>query len=124
MDFSIWILVVAVAAVAYFYWNQRKGSGPDGARKPGAPLTPPPAANPTAAPAAAPSASASAAPARPMAAAAAAGGPAASYDEYRRVSPSNMVYGKLTCNRCGSNRIRVEGGTAGCMSCGAALYRA
>ena len=56
--------------------------------------------------------------------AAAAGGPAASYDEYRRVSPSNMVYGKLTCNRCGSNRIRVEGGAAACMSCGASLYRA
>ena len=116
MDFSIWILVIAVAAVAYFYWNQRKGSASGDERKPGAPVNPP-------APAAAPAATASAPPARAAAAAGSAGSPAASYDEYRRVSPSNFVYGKLTCNRCGSNLIRVEGGTAGCMSCGAALYR-
>jgi hypothetical protein len=121
MDFSIVILVVAVAAVAYFVWNQRKGAGPsDQAR----PMPPAPAAStPVSAPvSAAPVASAANAAAR--AAPAAAGSAAASYDEYRRVSPSNMVYGKLTCNRCGSNLIRVEGGTAGCTTCGAALYRA
>ena len=124
MDFSIWILVVAVAAVAYFYWNQRKGSASGDERKaaPGAPVHP--AAPAAGAAAAAPPAPAAAPAARATAATGAAGGPAASYDEYRRISPSNMVYGKLTCNRCGSNRIRVEGGTAGCMSCGAALYRA
>jgi hypothetical protein len=115
MDFSILILVVAVAAVAYFYWNQRKGSTPGDERKapPAAPVGAPPAA---AAPVA------SAAPARP--AVAVAGTAAASYDEYRRVNPSNMVYGKLTCNRCGSNLIRVDGGAAGCLTCGASLYRA
>jgi ribosomal protein S27E len=35
-----------------------------------------------------------------------------------------MVYGKLTCNRCGSNLLSTSGGVASCGSCGAALYRA
>ncbi len=52
------------------------------------------------------------------------GGPLGSYDEYRRVSPSNMINGKLTCNQCGSNLIRTVGGTASCTTCGASLYRA
>jgi hypothetical protein len=123
MDFSILILVAAVAAVAYFYWNRRKGSAPGDERKaaPGAPVNTPAAAS---GPATAAAPGADAAPARAMATAGGAGSPAASYDEYRRVSPSNMVYGKLTCNRCGSNLIRVEGGAAACMSCGASLYRA
>ena len=51
------------------------------------------------------------------------GDAAASYDEYRQRAPSNMINGKLTCNRCGSSLIRTEGGTASCTSCGAALYR-
>jgi hypothetical protein len=114
MDFSIAILIVAIAAVAYFVWNQRKRSGDSG--KAAAPSAAPPASMPAATPRSA--ASPSAAPA------AGSGGALASYDEYRRTSPSNMVYNKLTCNRCGSNLIRTTGGMASCMSCGAALYRA
>lgn len=55
----------------------------------------------------------------------AAGGPvpAASYEAYRRQHPSHMVYGKLTCQHCGSNLIRREQGVARCESCSAALYR-
>jgi hypothetical protein len=110
MDLSILILVIAVAAVAYFVWNQRKGSrGPTAT---GAPPVP------------APAPMASATPARPAPAAPAGAGPLDSYDEYRRANPSHMVYNKLTCNRCGSNRIAVAGGTALCSNCGAALYRA
>ena len=50
-------------------------------------------------------------------------GVAASYDDYRRLAPSNMINGKLTCNRCGSNLLRQGGGEASCSSCGSALYR-
>jgi hypothetical protein len=107
MDLSILILVIAVAAVASFVWNQRQGSsGPAATSAPPAPAPAPVAT-----------------PAKPAPAEAGAG-PLASYDEYRRANPSHMVYNKLTCNRCGSNRIAVAGGTAVCGNCGAALYRA
>jgi hypothetical protein len=110
MDWSIVILIVAVAAVAYFVWNQRKGAGDStattGSAGPSAAATPPRPATPAAA---TPTSGAS---------------PLASYDEYRRVNPSHMVYNKLTCNRCGSNMIKTSGGTALCGNCGAALYRA
>ena len=99
MSWNTLILILVVAAVAYFVWKQRGGKTD----------------------------------ALPAAAAAGAGvagsgvsstGPAASYDEYRRRAPSNMINGKLTCTQCGSNLISVGGGTASCSSCGTALYRA
>jgi lipopolysaccharide export system protein LptC len=48
---------------------------------------------------------------------------AASYEDYRRLAPSNMINGKLTCKHCGSNLLRQGGGVASCSSCGSALYR-
>ncbi|MGE5116100.1 MAG: hypothetical protein ACM3N6_06355 [Betaproteobacteria bacterium] len=104
MNLSIVIGVIIVALVAWFLWNRNKG-GAVGTSA--APTRPAPSAAPSPAPMPA----------------VAAGGPLGSYEEYRRVSPSNMVYGKLTCNRCGSNLLRTSAGVASCSSCGAALYR-
>ena len=104
MNLSIVIGIIVVAVVAWFLWNRNKG-----AAAPPAATSAPPAPTP--------------APAAPLPGRAAAA-PLGSYDDYRRVSPSNMVYGKLTCNRCGSNLLSTSGGVASCGSCGAALYRA
>lgn len=103
MNIYVVLFVVAVAAVVYFVWSQR-------AKRPDSTAAAPPPQLPAS--------TASALATTPSAA-----GLLASYDEYRRVHPSNMLYGKLTCNRCGSNLLRSAGGTASCMSCGAALYR-
>ena len=105
MNSSIVILIVVVAlAVAWYLWSRRDkqptstgGSG----------TTPGATATPKLAPATVAPAS----------------GALGSYDEYRRVSPSNMRLGKLTCNRCGSNLIATTNSTASCSNCGAALYR-
>jgi len=111
MSWSIVILIAVAAAVAYFVLKRGKSSDSPMA------ATPQPAAAPTAAPASASSASsaATAARARPS---------ASSYEEYRRTSPSNMINGRLTCNRCGSNLIQTQGGSATCSSCGSLLYGA
>lgn len=101
MNVYVVMFVVAVAAVVYFVWSQRSKRPPQADA---------PARLPTAALAAAPAPSAN--------------GSLASPDEYRRVHPSNMLQGKLTCHRCGSNLLRAEGGVVSCSSCGAALYRA
>ena len=109
MSSNIVILILIVAAaVAFFMWMKRGRNDDTSAR---APAYNPPAATPGATPAS-------------SAGTLRTGGPLASYDEYRRVSPSNMINGKLTCNRCGSNLIRTAGGTASCTTCGASLYRA
>ncbi|MBA3596004.1 MAG: hypothetical protein H0W40_01285 [Methylibium sp.] len=106
MSSNIVILIIIVAAaVAFFMWMKRGKSDDMSA---GAPAYKPPAAAPATAPGAT----------------LRTGGPLASYDEYRRVSPSNMINGKLTCNQCGSNLVRTDGGTASCTTCGASLYRA
>lgn len=98
MNSSIVILVVVVAlALAWYLWSRREKSS-----------------STLATAGAAPGGGASSV---------APSGALASYDEYRRVSPSNMLYGKLTCNRCGSNLIAASNGTASCSNCGAALYR-
>ena len=100
MSWNLVILILVVAAVAYVLWSRRDKAGELGAGSA----------------------------AQPASAGAGAGGgavgPLASYDEYRRVSPSNMLNGKLTCNRCGSNLISTAGGMATCSTCGASLYRA
>lgn len=95
MSWNTVILIIVIAAVVYFVWKQR------GAKSGVAPADSAGAAS----------------------GASVAGDAAASYDDYRQRAPSNMINGKLTCNRCGSNLIRTEGGTASCTSCGAALYR-
>ena len=96
MSMNILILIAVVAIVAYFIWKPRgKSDSGAGAMTSGAAGT----------------------------AAAGAAGPVASYEDYRRTSPSNMINGKLTCNRCGSNMIATAGSTASCSNCGAALYR-
>jgi hypothetical protein len=96
MNASIVILVAAVALAVAWYWWSRRDKQPAAI---GGHL-------------AAGTTTAGAAP-----------GALASYDEYRRISPSNMLLGKLTCNRCGSNLIVARNGTASCSNCGAALYR-
>lgn len=100
MSWNLVILILVVAAVAYVLWTRRDKGGELGHGS---------AVQPASAGAGGSTASS---------------GPLASYDEYRRVSPSNMVNGKLTCNRCGSNLIAAANGTASCLNCGASLYRA
>lgn len=106
MSWSIVIVIAIAAAVAYFVWKQR-GKGSD------APLT-------TAARSAPPATQGTSD--APPAATARAG--ASSFEEYRRLSPSNMINGRLTCNRCGSNLIQAQGGSATCSTCGSILYGA
>lgn len=108
MSSNIVILILIVAAaVAFFMWMKRGRSDDVSTRTP---AYQPPAASPATTPAT-------------SGATLRTGGPLGSYDEYRRVSPSNMINGKLTCNQCGSNLIRTVGGTASCTTCGASLYR-
>ncbi len=106
MNWTIVIVIGAVAAVAYY--DRKSGRKPaSGAASAGAaPVPAPGPATPAAAPVAA------------------AAGPAASYDDYRRLHPSNMRIGKLTCNECGSNLLRTASGLASCTNCGVSLYRA
>jgi hypothetical protein len=101
------VLIVVIAAVAWYLWSRRDKTPP------GSAATPPSTAASTAS---LPSST-------PATATAAAGSAVGSYDEYRRLAPSNMVYNKLTCNRCGSNLIASNGGVAACSNCGASLYR-
>lgn len=99
MSTSMWVLIVVVAlAAVWFFWGRNRVKDTMSAP----------------------------APATAAGSSGSTGGGAAlgSYDDYRRTSPSNMVYGKLTCNRCGSNLIRAEGGVGRCTNCGAQLYRA
>ena len=107
MSWSIVILIAVAAAVAYFVLKRGKSSESSMAATPQ--------------PAAAPSPVSPASSAAPAARARAA---ASSYEEYRRTSPSNMINGRLTCNRCGSNLIQTQGGSATCNSCGSLLYGA
>ena len=105
MSWSIVILIAVAAAVAYFVL--KRGRSTD------APLATPPQPAPPAS--ARPDGNATTARARPA---------ASSYEDYRRTSPSNMINGRLTCNRCGSNLIQTQGGSATCSSCGSVLYGA
>lgn len=107
MSWSIVIVIAIAAAVAYFVWKQR-GKGSDAPLTTAARTTPPATqgTNAGAAPAAGGHAGAS------------------SFEEYRRLSPSNMINGRLTCNRCGSNLIQSQGGRATCSTCGSILYAA
>jgi hypothetical protein len=107
MSWSIVIVIAIAAAVAYFVWKQR-GKGSDVPMTTAA-RTPPSAGQGT---------SAGASPA------AAGHARASSFEEYRRLSPSNMINGRLTCNRCGSNLIQAQGGSATCTTCGSILYGA
>ena len=95
-------MIAIAAAIAYFVLKQR-GKGAE------APMAATPQATPGA------GGTSPAARARPG---------ASSYEEYRRMSPSNMINGRLTCNRCGSNLIQTQGGTATCSTCGSVLYGA
>jgi hypothetical protein len=97
MSWNIVIVIVVAAAIAYFVWKQLSGKGPTAA---------------------------TAGAGTPPAAGAAATTTPASYEDYRRTSPSNMINGKLTCNRCGSNRIRSSATSGRCDNCGATLYGA
>jgi flagellar basal body-associated protein FliL len=108
MSSNLVILIVIVAAAYGLYVWMRRSKGSD--TNAGTPAYTPPASTSTTGLSAA--------------TATATGGALGSYEEYRRVSPSNMINGKLTCNRCGSNLIRTAGGMASCTTCGASLYRA
>jgi hypothetical protein len=105
MSWSIVILIAVAAAVAYFVLKRGKSNGS------------PMSATPQPAPA-----PATASPAPSAAPAARARAVASSYEEYRRTSPSNMINGRLTCIRCGSNLIQTQGGSATCSSCCSVLY--